>query len=217
MKRTVYVLLGSIAVILALLYVILSGNSSPFTNRSQIASSTISEETSVYKISISYPKFGIDAADKFTQSIVDRAVAEFRAIPANPTPVPAKNEMIGAYEVFNSGPEILSAKLELYQYTGGAHGLTVAYGLNFHPDGTVISLEEATAKTGKNLRQISIEASKQLQDRFGLVQFPEGAIATEKNYETFVIGTSTVNFIFQQYQVEAYAAGMPEVSFPRVK
>ena len=81
----------------------------------------------------------------------------------------------------------------------------------------MISLDEALKMTGKSLRQISIEASKQLQDRFGTVQFPEGAIAIEKNYETFVINTSTVNFIFQQYQVEAYAAGMPEVSFPRIK
>lgn len=166
---------------------------------------------------MSYPKFGIDAADMFTQSIVDKAVAELKAMPPNPTPVAAKNEMIGAYEIINPGPDIFSVRMDLYQYTGGAHGLTVAHGLNFYSDGREVSLQEAITMTGKTLQQISVEANGQLQDRFGTVQFPDGATATEENYATFVVGTSTVNFIFQQYQVEAYAAGIPEVSFPRVK
>lgn len=184
---------------------------------STIATSTIAEDSDTYTIHIEYPKFAVEKADREVQAIVDKAVTEFKALPPNPTPVAAKNEMDGEYQVINTGPEILSAKMEIYQFTGGAHGMTVTYGLNFHRDGTPVTEEEALGLTGKSLEDVSAEAMKQLNERFGLVQFPEGAAPSAENYSTFVIGTSSVNFIFQQYQVEAYAAGMPEITLPRVR
>jgi peptidoglycan-N-acetylmuramic acid deacetylase PdaC-like protein/uncharacterized protein DUF3298 len=182
-----------------------------------VSTSTISAETDIYKINVSYPVFGNAKADAETHSIVQKAVDDFKTNPPNPTPVSAKNELDGGYQDVSIGPDLLSALMYIYQYTGGAHGGTVAYGLNYHADGTPYTLDEALSLIGMNLKQVSIGATKQLTDRFQMVQFPEGATATSSNYSTFLIGSSTVSFVFQQYQVEAYAYGMPEVTFARVK
>jgi hypothetical protein len=194
-----------------------SHSSSQETSPIAMATSTIQADTDTYTINLAYPKFGIERADIQVQAIVDRAVDEFKAIPPNPTPIAAKNELDGQFTPINQGPDILSALLEIYQFTGGAHGATVAYGLNFHADGSAVTLDQALALIGKNLQQVSDAALGQLTERFEMVQFPEGATPTPENYATFVVSKDSVTFIFQQYQVEAYAAGMPQVTFPRVK
>jgi hypothetical protein len=211
--------LGILAIVVCIVLALALGFSVSHKSTStvSISTSTVATSTETYTVTLSYPRFGIEKADAAVQSVVDSAVNDFESLPPNPTPVTAKNELIGEYQTINSGPDFLSAKMEIYQYTGGAHGNTILYGLNFHPDGTAVTLEEALALVGKDLHEISIEAEKQLNQRFGLVQFPEGASPEAKNYSTFVIGTSTVTFIFQQYQVEAYVAGAPEISFARVK
>ena len=175
-------------------------------------------ETDVYKIDVAYPVFGIPQIDSHTKSIVQKAVMDFKNNPPNPTPVAAKNEMIGMYGDVYSDEDIISAKMEIYQFTGGAHGGTVTYGLSFDQKaGTLLTLDDALTLTGMSLGQISEAAKKQLTMRFGMVQFPEGAAPTPENYSTFIVSKDAVTFIFQQYQVEAYAYGMPEISIPRVK
>ena len=47
--------------------------------------------------------------------------------------------------------------------------------------------------------------------------FEEGADTNPENFSSFVISADKVTFIFQQYQVAAYAAGPQEVSFERKK
>lgn len=182
-----------------------------------VATSSIAMETDTYKIDIAYPKFSNTKADAQVQAIVDKAVGDFKLFPPNPTPIPAKNELVGEYHDAYVGSDLMSARLNIYQFTGGAHGGTVAFGLNFHDDGTAYTLDEALGLIGKTLPQVAEEATKQLTERFQMVQFPEGATPAPENYATFVVGKDTVTFVFQQYQVEAYAAGMPEIQFPRVK
>jgi hypothetical protein len=182
-----------------------------------VATSTIATSTNLYSIHIEYPVFHIAAADQHIKSILDSALLEFTTLPPNPTPIAAESELDGQYSNTYVGSDVLSAKFELYEFTGGAHGNTTVYGFNFHPDGSIVSLDEALARIGKTLQQVSDEAHKQLTERFGMVQFPEGIEAKPENYSTFVIGKDTVTFMFQPYQVEAYAAGKPEIVFTRIK
>lgn len=184
---------------------------------SGVATSSVTLETDTYKINVVYPKFGNTKADAEVQAIVDKAVGDFKAMPPNPTPVAAKNELIGQYRDAYIGSDLMSARMDIYQFTGGAHGGTTAYGLNFHGNGSSYTLDEVLELIGKTLPQVSEEATKELTDRFQMVQFPEGVAPTPDNYATFVIGKDAVTFVFQQYQVEAYAAGMPEIQFRRVK
>ena len=183
-----------------------------------LATSTVQEETDGYVINVAYPQFGIPAADTQIKAIVDKAVADFKAVPPYSAPGFPKYEFDGSYDSAYIGPDIVSAKLLLYQDTGGAHGNAVAIGLNFDAKtGQALSLDDVLALIGKTLKQVSDAATAQLTKDFGMVQFLEGVAPTRENYLTFVVGKTSVRFIFQQYQVEAYAAGMPEISFPRVK
>ncbi|MBI5470679.1 DUF3298 domain-containing protein [Candidatus Kaiserbacteria bacterium] len=183
-----------------------------------LATSTVQEETSGYVINVAYPQFGIPAADIQIKAIVDRAVTDFKMVPPYNEPGFPKYEFDGSYDSAYIGPDIVSARLILYQDTGGAHGNAIAIGLNFDASsGVPISLDEALALIGKTLPEVADAATKQLTKDFDIVQFPEGATPTLENYQTFLISKNSVTFIFQQYQVEAYAAGMPEISFSRVK
>jgi hypothetical protein len=215
--RAVWYVFVAVAILAIGGYAVVSTKHVSLSAPSTIATSTIAEETDAYKIAIAYPKFGNANADTHVQQIIDKAVLEFKGYPSNPPSVAAKNEMIGEYNAAYVAGDVLSAQMTLYQYTGGAHGGAVAFGFNFHPDGTVYTLDEVLGLIGKNLEEVSAEANKRLIERYDMVQFPEGATPTKENYSTFVIGSSTVTFIFQQYQVQAYAAGMPEVVFARVR
>ena len=218
MRTFLYGLAGLAVLVLVLTEGIwLVSHGKAYETDSSIATTTIAETTDTYQINIAYPTLGVAKADIKVKAIVDKTVSEFKAIPPNPTPISAKSELDGEFEIISSEPSILSVLMQIYQFTGGAHGGTTAYGLNFHPDGNTVTLDEALALTGKSLQEVAEDATKQLTEDFQMVQFPEGAAPTRENYSTFVIDKNSVTFIFQQYQVEAYVAGMPQITIPRVK
>ena len=110
----------------------------------------------------------------------------------------------------------MSQRLNLYQDMGGAHGLPIVVGLNYDAaTGRELTQDDALRMTGLTLQQISTQALKELHQEFGESVFTEGAEPKSDNYRTFIVGPYNVTFIFQAYQVVAYAAGMPEVSFER--
>lgn len=219
MAKVFWIALSAVAILGIGALMVVSGGRTPSTLSSSVdvSTSTIALETDTYKIDIAYPKFGNSVADTQTQVIAENAVNEFKEYPPNPTPTAAKNEMIGLYRDAYAGDDLYSARMDIYQYTGGAHGGTTAYGLNYHVDGSAYTLDEALALIGQSIEQVAERASAELTEQFDIVQFPEGATPTPQNYGTFVIGKDAVTFVFQQYQVQAYAAGMPEIVFQRVK
>lgn len=219
MAKVFWIALSAVAILGIGALVIVSGGrtSATLSGSVGVSTSTIALETDTYKIDIAYPKFGNTAADTQTQILVENALNEFKDYPPNPTPTAAKNEMIGLYRDAYVDSDLYGARMDIYQYTGGAHGGTTAYGLNYHADGSAYTLEEALALIGQSLEQVAERATAELTEQYDMVQFPEGATPTPQNYGTFVIGKDAVTFVFQQYQVQAYAAGMPEIVFQRVK
>ena len=184
-----------------------------------VATSTIQEEVAAYKIHIYYPQFGIASIDKQIRKNIDDAVAEFKTFPQNPhdsaTP---QNTFDGLYDSVYIGPDFISAKLILSQYTGGAHPMTLFSGVNYDPTtGTSLLLDDALKLIGKTVGDISEASTAQFKTKFGDGFFSEGATTNPENFSSFVISKDTVTFIFQQYQVAAYAYGPQEMSFPRVK
>src|SRR3989338_4196799 len=57
-------------------------------------------ETSIYRIEMQYPSFGVPSVDAAIKAKVDAAVEAFKQYPANPveSSVP-KNELTGSYDV----------------------------------------------------------------------------------------------------------------------
>jgi hypothetical protein len=81
--------------------------------------------------------------------------------------------------------------------------------------GETITLDRALSLIGKSLNDVAATSLAQLKQEFGASIFADGATPKAENYATFIVGPTNVTFIFQPYQVVAYAAGMPEVTFAR--
>lgn len=218
-------LFAVLALLLGLLYVIsLLKIPQPFADKEAtevtVATVTEREATPVYEIDVQYPQFGIEAIDTAIQREVHAAENEIKSIPAAPADSSfGPNTLDGSYGSLYVGADIISFALTLSQYTGGAHPLTVKSGLAFDRiTGEKLTLDDALTLTGLSLQELSQKASDSLKNQLGeALQFPEGAAADPKNFESFTVSKDSVTFIFQQYQVAAYAAGLQEVSVARTK
>ncbi|OGG79854.1 hypothetical protein A3A39_04685 [Candidatus Kaiserbacteria bacterium RIFCSPLOWO2_01_FULL_54_13] len=182
-----------------------------------VKTETTHDESGTYLVDVDYPQFGIAAIDADIKSKVDSAVAEFKALPPNPpesaTP---QNEFTGTFENVYIGPDVVSVKLVLSQYTGGAHPMTIFSGLNYdRATGRQLLQDDAFTMVGMTVEEVSAQATAELRKKLGDSMFEEGANSNPENFSSFIISADTVTFIFQPYQTAAYAAGPQEVSFER--
>ena len=187
-------------------------------NAKQVQTAAVQKDSSTYTVDVQYPQFGIAAVDADIKSKIDAVVAEFEALPPNPpesaTP---KNEFTGTFENVYIGPDVVSAKLILSQYTGGAHPMTIFSGVNYdRATGKQLLQDDVFKMIGKTVEEVSAEATAKLKAKLGDTMFEEGANTNPENFSSFIISADEVTFIFQPYQVAAYAAGPQEVSFARV-
>ncbi len=195
-----------------------TATTTPQQSEPQLTTATIQESNEVYAINVKYPQFGISQIDAQIKADVDAAVKEIKDTPAIPEDSAAgQNTLDGSFESAYIGPDVISVKLILSQYTGGAHGMTIFSGVNFdRATGKRLTQADAFRMIGMNVQQVSTAASAQLKQRLGEdVFFEDGANTNTENYSSFVITKDKVTFIFQQYQVAPYAAGPQEVSFSR--
>jgi len=222
MKKIIGVLLILIGCIGAL-YLL-----SPYVHSIPVASSApaatevtvahVYDNTDAYTIDAEYPQVGIPIIDAQIAKAVNDALAEFKTLPQNPhdssTP---QNQFTGRFDKVYVGPDVVSAELILEEYTGGAHPNTAFSGVTYdRQSGKLLTLDDALRMTGLTLDQLSAQASAQLQAKLGdSFMFPEGANTNPDNFSSFVVGTSTVTFLFQQYQVAPYVFGEQEISFPK--
>jgi hypothetical protein len=179
----------------------------------------IKQDTDTYTIDVVYPHLGIPTIDSHIQSDIKQALDEFKNQEPNPrdsaTP---QNSFFGRFEDVYVGPDVVSMKLILSQYTGGAHPMTLFSGVNFdRATGKRLGLADALALIGKSVDDVSRESSTQFTKKFGADFFSDGATNNPENFSSFLIGKDSVTFIFQQYQVAAYVNGPQEVVFHRVK
>ncbi len=222
--RGMLILVAILSVLIGVLYFLMpyvhtpGGVPSGDTGGISMTTARIQEDSAAYTVDAQYPQFGIPAVDSQIKKAVEDAIAEFKALPPNPpdsaTP---KNEFAGSFDSVYVGPDVVSVKLILSQYTGGAHPMTLFSGVNYdRATGRLLLLDDALKLIGKSVGGVSAEASAELKAKLGDgFQFPEGVNTNPENFSSFIISADKVTFIFQQYQVAAYAAGPQEVSFPR--
>lgn len=176
------------------------------------------EDTSSYTIDIEYQLFGNAAIDAKVESEIQKVVNAFKGDAANfdPEIEMRKYTLSGEVADYFVGADIASERINLYQDMGGAHGLPIVLTLNYDAkSGEEITLDRALTLIGKSLSGVAEDSLAQLQREFGESVFADGASAKAENYQTFIVSPYNVTFIFQAYQVVAYAAGMPEVKFNR--
>lgn len=184
------------------------------------AAAFIQASTTAYAIDVAYPQFGIAAIDDQIRADVQAAAGEIMALPPNPadSAVP-QSSLTGEYDKVYVGPDIISVELILSQYTGGAHPLTLLSGVAFdRATGRRLLLADVLPLIGMDVEGLSRQATARLEESLGdAFMFRDGADTNPENFSSFTVGTSTVTFVLQPYQVAAYAAGPQEIVFPRVR
>ena len=118
----------------------------------------------------------------------------------------------------------ISFLLNVYQFTGGAHGTTSLIPVTYSKQTKkLLSLEEAVQPTRKDwLSALATEARKQLNDQVKKQTFVsdedwinKGTEPSKENFSVFKLEKNAVRIIFSQYQVGPYSSGMPEIVVPR--
>ena len=118
----------------------------------------------------------------------------------------------------------ISFLLNVYQFTGGAHGSTTLIPITYSKQTKkLLSLEEAVQPARKDwLATLSTEARKQLNAQVKKQKFSsdedwinKGTEPAKENFAIFKLEKNSVRIIFSQYQVGPYASGMPEIVVPR--
>jgi hypothetical protein len=185
-----------------------------------ITTQSINEDTDRYLIKLSYPQTSIAAADTQIKKIIDAAVADIKNATKDgpkgpPVSAAGKYTLDGSFTTILGGPDIISISLSISTYTGGAHGSHVIYGLNFDKTGKALTLDDALSMTRLTLAQLSDQLTQQLKTKLGRdFLFPDGVSADPKNFDTFLISADKITFVFQEYQVAPYVAGIQQLSVP---
>lgn len=179
---------------------------------------SVFEQDPAYTVDVEYPQFGLPFDEKIS-AVIDAAVGEIKGLAKTNPPggaIPGPYAIDVGFEAVYLSPEIVSIRLQMYTYTGGAHGNGLVYGFNFDPStGAELSVDDALALVGLTLDEVADRVRTELAARLDNAFFADGALPVEENYETFLVDGSQVTFVFQQYQVAPYAAGHQEVSLPR--
>jgi len=193
-----------------------------------------------YDVKADYPEFSglknTEAQNKINQDIKNSIITitdqfktdsktncNFSDLPDNPPDWVC--EIVVAFDGFNLvNNKILSAKIEYYQFTGGAHGGTTYDFINYSIDsGEKINWDQIFKKDSDYLKIISDYAKNSLNRQLlkpedsmsDLGWIEEGTSPISDNYNTNVgFNKDGLVIVFQQYQVAAYAAGPQEVTIP---
>jgi hypothetical protein len=191
------------------------------TEEINITTARVQEETDTYRIDAKYPQFGIPTIDERVEEFVQGAITQFKSDvalgPPPPDSVVQQYDFTSLFDTVHVGSDVVSARLVISTYMGGAHPNSFISGLNFERStGKMLTLNDALSMIGLLLEQVAEKAKEELEVKLGeSIIAPEGADATPENYSSFVVGAEDVTFIFQPYQVAPYAAGPQEVSIPR--
>ena len=133
-------------------------------------------------------------------------------------------EVEGGVDALRLYGDVLSGLLQVYAFTGGAHGNTfyvpVAYDLR---TGAPLALADAfqpgtpwadslSAHAGRALFSMMRDAADPVSDaEIREMLYPEGYDAAAMQRVAFVLGTDSLTIQFAPYEVAAYAFGAPTV------
>lgn len=180
-----------------------------------------------YEADIDYPVFEKEPLlNAYVSDIVQKAMEAFNSefFSAEAPAYPQTFEFdIDSRSVYEDAKHI-SFLLNIYQYTGGAHGSTTLIPITYSKQTKkLLSLEEVLQPVRKDwLATLSTEARKQLNTQLQRQTFAssedwinKGTEPKKENFTVFQLEKDSVRIIFNQYQVGPYSSGMPEIVVPR--
>lgn len=123
-------------------------------------------------------------------------------------------EYVFTYKVpFNDSGK-LSVIYNEYSYTGGAHGMTIGTTYNFDTmTGNIIPLSKLIKGKEKSIQDYTYQQLQKKYSGYILIKSPNEIILNDKN-RLWVFDKVGIKLIFNEYEVAAYVAGMPEIVVP---
>lgn len=124
-------------------------------------------------------------------------------------------EIVSKYQVGLNKNNILSIPIDYYQYTGGAHGLTIRNGYNFKVNtGTLLKLGDLFKEKYDYVTIINNEVKKQIAQK-PEDYFDNGTVfKTIKPDQEFYLTNSEIVIYFQLYEIAPYVGGIREFKIP---
>lgn len=195
----------------------------------KVTTKEVKEESDTIKVDLKIPVFsGLENQDVQTalNAMLEKEALDFKKEVAaslseylqdaqdnNFTPNPFG--VATDFAIGTQGQEVLSFYVDYYQYTGGAHGGTArtAYNIDLKT-GKNLAIKEVF-KSGYDYRTV-INAEIQKQINLAPDEYFEGdmgftGITDEASY---YVKDGCLVVYFQQYEIAAYARGIPEFSIP---
>ncbi|MEY4602705.1 MAG: hypothetical protein RL292_646 [Candidatus Parcubacteria bacterium] len=181
--------------------------------------STNTIETDSYTMKITQP---VDAEKDFPElfAVTKNAISLFEkqyagASSTSPAPYDLQIDTTVA-----TTSETVSYVVSLYEYTGGAHGITAIQAFTYDKDGKFVGEMEVFGEN--NWRPVVSEFAYQylkekLRENTSDDVLKEGTAPIGANLSVWYLKGDDVVFVFGQYQIGAYALGIQEVPIPREK
>lgn len=181
--------------------------------------STNTIETDSYTMKITQPE---NAEKKFPElfAVTKNAISLFEkqyagASSTSPAPYDLQIDTTIA-----TTSQTVSYVVSLYEYTGGAHGITAIQAFTYDKDGKFMGEKEIFGES--NWRPVVSEFTYQylkekLKENTSDDVLKEGTAPIGNNLSVWYLKGDDVVFVFGQYQIGAYALGIQEVPVPREK
>jgi len=213
-------------------------NSARQISEASIEDKKISDQTTPFKIDITYPTIkGLDGFNKEIEDTINAQLADFKknslendnAVkeidPDSYAKYPRMYDMMVSYDKGEIDENVVSIVLSVYRFEGGAHGSTNFIAINYNPKtNSQIALQELFPGNTNYLKTISDfcipNLNQQITERAGAEALNaewinDGAGPKLENFSVFMVNKNSIVFYFPQYQVAAYAMGDFKVEMPR--
>lgn len=188
----------------------------------------IEEATTTYSIDVDIARTGNTALDASVEAYARAQAREFGEMYAPTMFTEEEMTLLGfadgrTYELVVKGnpwnfKTLSGMTVEVYTFTGGAHGSTIYVPFIVNENGIPVTLADLFSSNTAYLDRLSEAVQPLLKEQLEENQmydemfFEAGTTASEGNFFVDEISTKGITFIFQQYQVAAYVAGTPRVT-----
>ena len=185
----------------------------------QVRTETVTDTSGGYDITATYPVTKSDAITTMFRTFITDQIDAFKKDTAPQEDVEVAITRPMTLEISYEAQQSDRAQtyvFSIYSDTGGAHGLQTTRTFAFTETGNQIILSDLFTNGTKGLSTVSDYVQKELvkEELTNKEWVTEGAAPTEDNYRNFVVTDAGVTFIFDPYQVAAYAAGIKRVAVP---
>ncbi len=186
----------------------LEQNNIPEEKTIEVINNSIKEEDEERIISASYPSLGIEEIDNEIKDFVESQVSQFKELEyVSFSGAPYSLDIGYFFTTYNK--DIISFKLNVSEYTGGAHGnhyvTCFTYDLK---EKKKMSLGEFFNGDFYLEKISSYSIDDLMKDEYAAEEWiNEGAGPKIENFERFIVTENAFIFYFPPYQVAPYAAG----------